>query len=187
MDPRRSSNPMGDGAAREQQHTARVAESKPPGCGSNERIGVYVRKSHWAHALIEQNMQLEAALRDDDDVMLKRLLATGASPNATNLAGVTLLGVAIHEGRTRCRAALEEIGAKRGLPPRTPPPGRDEDSATGPLVVVRPRIPKHPWLRHIRCLSVLDACCCVDPLSLRAWYARLAPPPPPARSALTRA
>ena len=53
----------------------------------------------------------------------------------------TLLGGAIHEGRTRCRAALEEIGAKRGLPPRTPPPGRDEDSATGPLVVVRPRIP----------------------------------------------
>lgn len=87
-------------------------------CASNERIGVYVRQSHWAHALIDQNAQLETALVGDDDILLKRLLAMGASPNATNLQGQTLLGVAIAEGRTRCRAVLEAAGANRGLPKR---------------------------------------------------------------------
>lgn len=85
---------------------------------ANERIGVYVRRSHWAHALIEQNVQLSAAVDADDDVLLKRLLATGASPNTTNLSGQTLLAVAITEGRTRCRAVLEAAGANRGLPKR---------------------------------------------------------------------
>ena len=85
---------------------------------ANERIGVYVRQSHWAHALIAQNVQLSAALDADDDVLLKRLLAAGASPNTTNLSGQTLLAVAIAEGRTRCRAVLEAAGANRGLPKR---------------------------------------------------------------------
>ena len=86
MDPRRSSNPMGDGAAREQQHTARIAESKPPGCGSNERIGVYVRKSHWAHALIEQNMQLEAALRMLSEKLEQEPIETPRPPLRPNRA-----------------------------------------------------------------------------------------------------
>jgi hypothetical protein len=85
---------------------------------ANERIGVYVRKTHWAHALIAQNTQLGAALDADDDVLLNRLIAAGASPNATNLDGQTLLAVAIADGRTRCRAVLEAAGANRGLPKR---------------------------------------------------------------------
>ena len=84
----------------------------------NERIGVYVRQNHWAHALIAQNVQLHAALDDDDDVRLNRLLAAGASPNTTDLSGRTLLAIAIADGRTRCRAVLEAAGASRGLPKR---------------------------------------------------------------------
>ena len=85
---------------------------------ANERIGVYVRKSHWAHALIAQNVQLSAALEADDDILLQRLLAAGASANTTDLSGRTLLAVAIAEGRTRCRAVLEAAGASRGVPKR---------------------------------------------------------------------
>jgi hypothetical protein len=84
----------------------------------NERIGVYVKQDHWAHALIAQNAQLHAALDDDDDVLLNRLLVAGASPNVTDLSGRTLLGIAIADGRTRCRAVLEAAGASRGLPKR---------------------------------------------------------------------
>ena len=72
----------------------------------NDRIGVYVLQNHWAHALIAQNVQLHAALDDDDDVRLNRLLAAGASPNTTDLSGRTLLAIAIADGRTRCRAVL---------------------------------------------------------------------------------
>ena len=93
---------------------------------ANERIGVYVRQSHWAHALIAQNVQLSAALDADDDVLLKRLLAA-ASPNTTNLSGQTLLAVAITEGRTRCRAVLEATGANRGLPNRNQRAGDSEE------------------------------------------------------------
>ena len=89
MDPRRSSNPMGDGAAREQQHTARVAESKPPGCGSNERIGVYVRKSHWAHALIAQNHELCEAIYKDD--VRACPFAPAAAPPTRRLSPIWLL------------------------------------------------------------------------------------------------
>ena len=84
----------------------------------NERIGVYVKQDHWAHALIAQNAQLHAALDDDDDVLLNRLLVAGASPNVTDLSGRTLLWIAIADGRTRCRAVLEAAGASRGLPSR---------------------------------------------------------------------
>ena len=68
--------------------------------------------------MIAQNTQLGAALDADDDVLLNRLIAAGASPNATNLDGQTLLAVAIADGRTRCRAVLEAAGANRGLPKR---------------------------------------------------------------------
>ena len=98
---------------------------------ANERIGVYVRQDHWAHALIAQNVQLSAALDADDDVLLKRLLAAGASPNTANLSGQTLLAVAIAEGRTRCRAVLEAAGANRGLPKRPSKHASDKKKSDG--------------------------------------------------------
>jgi hypothetical protein len=42
------------------------------GCCSLAGVGVYVRKSHWAHALIAASADLVAAVRDDDDITLRR-------------------------------------------------------------------------------------------------------------------
>jgi hypothetical protein len=80
-------------------------------CSSVEGIGVYVRKSHWAHALIKQSEELGDAVREDDDQRLKWLLDTGADMNTLNLDGHSLLGIAMRGDHKRCRALLEARGA----------------------------------------------------------------------------
>lgn len=95
------------------------------GCCSTDKIGVFVSKSHWAHALIQQAADLGAAVRDDDDERLKRELDAGADINTLDLDGRSLLEIALREGKPRCRALLESRGAERpqktrALPPRNP-------------------------------------------------------------------
>ena len=109
------------------------------GCCSTDKIGVYVSRSHWAHALIQQAADLGAAVRDDDDATLKRLLDAGADINTLDLDGFSLLEIALREGKPRCRALLESRGAERParrkntrtLPPRGAATAPESDPETG--------------------------------------------------------
>ena len=86
------------------------------GCCSRDGIGVFVSKSHWAHALIQQAADLGAAVRDDDDATLKRLLDAGAHIDTLDLDGHSLLDIATSENKPRCRAlllcSLASLGAR---------------------------------------------------------------------------
>jgi hypothetical protein len=82
-------------------------------CCSIDNIGVYVRNTHWAHALVQQNADLSEAVRRDDDVTLKRLLDVGGGDVDTcDQHGHTLLGIALRQNKPFCRALLESRGAK---------------------------------------------------------------------------
>jgi hypothetical protein len=81
------------------------------GCCAKEKIPVYVSSKHWAHALIQSAAATCEAVRHDDDATLKRLLDAGADSNTHNLDGHSLLGIALREGKPRCRALLEQRGA----------------------------------------------------------------------------
>ena len=102
------------------------------GCCSVEGIGVYVRRSHWAHALLRQSAELGDAVRRDDDATLERLFGTGADINTINLDGHSLLGIARRLDKRRCRAMLEARGAK--LDPKY---GKEGEGATGDTGGVR--------------------------------------------------
>ena len=82
-------------------------------CCSIENIGVYVRNTHWAHALVQQTADLSEAVMRDDDVTLQRLLDVGGGNVDThNQDGHTLLGIALRQNKPLCRALLESRGAR---------------------------------------------------------------------------
>ena len=70
---------------------SRGSDGKRKYC-SKEGIGVYVRKSHWAHALIAQNHELCEAIYKDDVRALSslpgHLAAPSPSPTAVSFSAV---------------------------------------------------------------------------------------------------
>ena len=60
------------------------ADGKRKYC-SEEGIGVYVRKSHWAHALIAQNHELCEAIYKDD---VRARACPFAAPAAASISAI---------------------------------------------------------------------------------------------------